>query len=1119
MTRRMRITDLTELPVPEQAVLSHDGEQIVYVLRTCDTDRDQNLRRLWTVGAASGDAHQLTRGTSDTAPAWAPDGRRIAFLRTVEGTAQVWTLPASGGEPEQLTSLPLGAGTPVWSPDGTKIAFTAWADAFAGPSEDAAVRAARDAGPVVINRLDYKLDGIGLLRTRRRHVHIVDVARGVTRQLTNGDWDAGDPSWSPDGAKLAFPANPGATSDVTLRTAAYVIDATDVRAKARVAGLDAGTAGPLRWNADGDALLVVGHHGKPIGHASLLKVPLDDGAPVDLSGPLDRNVMSGGVGYPGAHVQLTDGGETALFCARNRGATHLYAVGTHGGTPRLVLGGDGRVVSALSVAGRRAVMVLSTPESFGEIVTVDLDTAEESIRTHHGDTLAGVRLFAREERSFTISDGTTVAAWLVHDPEQSGPRPLLLDIHGGPHNAWNAAADEMHLYQQELVSRGWAVLLVNPRGSDGYGTEFFTGVQANWGEADSADLLEPIDALVAENFADPARLAVTGYSYGGYMTCWLTGRDHRFSAAVAGGVVSDMVSMHGTCEDAHLSSETEMGGPFWDHRAGYERMSPLSRVQDVQTPTLLLHGTDDEVCPVTQAEQWFAALRARGVPTQMVLYPGGGHAFIFEGRPSHRLDYSRRLTEWVERYAGDTTKTARPPLDAAHWQQRLDDLAARHGVIGAQFGILRTDPARPDDRIAVATGVLNVETGAPATPEAVFQIGSISKVWTTTVAMQLVDEGLIGLDAPIVDVLPELKLSDAAANAKVSLRHLLTHTSGIDGDLFTDTGRGDDALEQYVALLADLGQNHPIGATWSYCNSGFSLIGRVIERITGLTWDAVMRERLFKPLGLDRTGTLPEEALLNSAAVGHITQPDTAPALAPAWMLPRSLGPAGLITTDVADALSFARMHLSAGAAADGTQVLSAESVAAMAAWETDLPDHHTFGDSWGLGWIRYLWDGHRVLGHDGATIGQGASLRLLPEQGLAVVLHTNGGSARDLADDLLREVFADVADVAVPFALTPPQGEVDIDITPYVGTYARESVRVEVFAGDDGPRLRTTVLGPLAALTPDPTEEFALVPVAADLFVMRAPESETWTPVTFYSLPTGEPYVHFGARATPRVG
>ena len=139
--------------------------------------------------------------------------------------------------------------------------------------------------------------------------------------------------------------------------------------------------------------------------------------------------------------------------------------------------------------------------------------------------------------------------WLVRDPERDGPRPLLLDVHGGPHNAWNAAADEIHLYHQELAARGWAVLLVNPRGSDGYGEAFYDAVHGAWGVADANDFLEPIDALVAEGLADPERLAVTGYSYGGFMTCYLTGHDDRFEAAVAGGVVSDLVSMYGTCDD------------------------------------------------------------------------------------------------------------------------------------------------------------------------------------------------------------------------------------------------------------------------------------------------------------------------------------------------------------------------------------------------------------------------------------------------------------------------------------------------------------------------------------------------------------------------------------------
>jgi CubicO group peptidase (beta-lactamase class C family) len=387
--------------------------------------------------------------------------------------------------------------------------------------------------------------------------------------------------------------------------------------------------------------------------------------------------------------------------------------------------------------------------------------------------------------------------------------------------------------------------------------------------------------------------------------------------------------------------------------------------------------------------------------------------------------------------------------------------------------------------------------------------------------MMLVDEGLLELDRPVAEVLPELRLADPDVTKQVTLRHLLTHTSGIDGDVFTDTGRGDDCLEKYVDVLGEAGQNHPLGATWSYCNSGYALLGRVIEKVTGQTWDQALRERLFTPLGLDHTVTLPEEALLFGAAVGHEEQ-DGELAPAPAWQLPRSIGPAGLVTSTVRDVLGFARLHLTGGLGPDGTRLLSEESAAAMAAHQADLPDKIVLGDSWGLGWIRFGWGEYRLVGHDGNTIGQAGFLRVLPDPetggGLAVALLTNGGHTRDLYEDLYRELFSELAGVELPERWGPPAEPVQVDLTPYVGCYERSSVRMEVEDTPDGPLLRTTVLGPLAELVPDPEDSYPMVPVGPGLFAVKPPEAETWFPVTFYELPTGERYVHFGVRATPRV-
>ncbi len=459
-------------------------------------------------------------------------------------------------------------------------------------------------------------------------------------------------------------------------------------------------------------------------------------------------------------------------------------------------------------------------------------------------------------------------------------------------------------------------------------------------------------------------------------------------------------------------------------------------------------------------------------------------------------------------------------LDQTQWQGRLEELASRHRVPGATLGILRVAPEGKDEVVEAAHGVLNKVTGVETTTDSVFQIGSTTKVYTATVVMQLVDEGLLELDAPIVDVLPDLRLADDEVTKQVTMRHLLSHTSGIDGDVFTDTGRGDDCLEKYVAQLGEAAQNHPLGATWSYCNSGLSMAGRVIEQVTGGTWDAALRERIFVPLGLEHTGTLPEEALLHRTAVGHIGEPGEELTRAPtAWGLPRSAGPAGLIHSTVADVLSFARLHLTGGLAPDGTRLLSEASAAAMTEWQADVPDKFILGDSWGLGWIRFDWGGRRLIGHDGNTIGQAAFLRLLPDAGLAVTLLTNGGNTHDLYEELYREVFAEIADVAMPTPLEPPADPPAVDITPFLGVYERASVRIDVLDGADGPALRTTVTGPIAELVPEPVHEYPMVAVEQDLFAVRAPETKTWIPVTFYSLPSGESYMHFGARATPKTG
>ncbi|WP_066944392.1 S9 family peptidase [Microtetraspora fusca] len=619
---RLSLSDIYRIAVPGDPRLRPDGSTVAYTVTTADRESDENRSEIWLV--AAGDApRRLTGGPRDSSPRWSPDGRSLAFLRPVDGKPQLHLLPMEGGEPRVITAVSLGAGPAVWSPDGRSIAYSA-------PSGEIDPHA-----PVVADSLEYKADGTGLLRGLTMHVFVVEVETGETRQVTSGDFHAGEPSWSPDGGRLAFTANMEADRDLVVGGAVYAVDAFGGEPE-RLTGADVICAGAW-WL--GERLLVVGHAGDPVSHARMFELGPD--GLVEIKTGLDRNIMVGAPGYPGAVPQQA--GDDLIFCARDGGCTHVYRA-----PGEKIVGGD-RVVSGVSAAGGRIAYVASTPYSAGDVYLADLDAlpgdgSDDTATTRLTDyALHDVELFTPERRTFTAPDGTPVEGFVLRDETLTEPGPLLLDAHGGPHNAWAPVFDGIHLYHQVLAARGWTVLAVNPRASDGYGEAFYTAAVGAWGVADTGDFLSPIDELVEEGIADPDRLAVTGYSYGGYMSCWLSTQTGRFKAAIPGGCVSDLVSMAGTSDAGHFLKAYEC-------RDDITAQSPMTHVAQVTTPTLLLHGETDDRCPVGQAEQWFAALREQGVPVRLVRYPGGSHLFILNGRPSHRVDYNERIVEWLQQW-------------------------------------------------------------------------------------------------------------------------------------------------------------------------------------------------------------------------------------------------------------------------------------------------------------------------------------------------------------------------------------------------------------------------------------------------------------------------------------
>ncbi|MCP4754910.1 MAG: beta-lactamase family protein [Proteobacteria bacterium] len=427
-----------------------------------------------------------------------------------------------------------------------------------------------------------------------------------------------------------------------------------------------------------------------------------------------------------------------------------------------------------------------------------------------------------------------------------------------------------------------------------------------------------------------------------------------------------------------------------------------------------------------------------------------------------------------------------------------------------------------DETFEAAAGYVNLDARIEATTDSVFQIGSITKLFTTTLVMQLVDEEKVELDTPVKHYIPELQLADPEAAETVTLRHLLTHSSGIDGDYFEDTGTGDDCVERYILSCRALPQLHAPGQMLSYCNAGFIIAGRLVEKLRGGPWHKVLQEKIIGPLGLFRMGTEPEVALLNRVAVGHMPNPETGdPMLIPIWRLPQSNGPAGATPFAAArNLLAFARLYLDEGKTVDGNLVLSKESVRLVQEPQVDVPNN-AFGfnglSGWGLGWMLFDWDGRRVIGHDGGTIGQSSYFRMLPEKKMAVAVLTNGGDSGMLCRSIFDEVFGELAGISTP---PPPEKNTDLqlDFGKYTGSYQRISTRIDIEISDD--ELAATTTGRRMPFNLLPPQQAKLAPVDPSLFLVHSPVSKLPGAVNFLDFDAeGYPrYIHFGGRASPRI-
>lgn len=667
--RPVTVDDVLGLRSVGTPAVAPDGTQVVYTVRAwvpeSDRDADRKVARthIWKVAAGSGEARQITFGArGDGQPQWSPDGRWISFVSArgeardgEDPKAQLYLLPADGGESQALTSVPEAVMAYAWSPDSTRIAFVAL-DPLT--PEQQAARRRRDDARVAEDQF------------RRTHLWIVDVvSRSVTR-ITDGDDLAvqGAPTWAPDGRRMAFAARPTPMLR-DGRTDVFVVDLVS-RTPEPISTSPWNDDAPS-WSPDGRTIAFrsqVRDGEEPAGQVRKALEP-KDGTPPAFIGhahlmlydvPSGRLSDAGREDFdhdPDAPRWTPDSG-ALIFTAGARAYNDVFAYDVVTRRYRQLTKGRTIQMGTASADGRVYAVVSDSPTEPGEVHLADAAFASIRRLTTTNPQVAEMALGETEVVTWKAPDGREVEGVLLKPVGYTAGRryPLLVVAHGGPSgahlNTFRVGGLEGGQY---LAGEGWAVFYPNPRGSTNYGERFLQANINDWGGGDYRDIMSGVDALIARGIADPDRLAHIGWSYGGYMTSWVVTQTTRFRAAMAGAGLTNLWSMYGTNDIPNTLTSYFGGIPTKETLPLYMERSAMSHVDRVTTPTLLLHGAADERVPLGQSQEFFRALKDRGRTVELVSYPREGHGIT---EYYHVRDRLTRIRDWITKYTLEMPRPA-----------------------------------------------------------------------------------------------------------------------------------------------------------------------------------------------------------------------------------------------------------------------------------------------------------------------------------------------------------------------------------------------------------------------------------------------------------------------------
>ena len=632
--------------------LSPDGRRVAYVVSRTDEEGNAYRTAIWVAALdGSEEPRQFTSGErNDGSPRWSPDGRWLAFVSNREGDdekkakGQLYVLPADGGEPRKLTDGKESVESLTWSPDSSRIAFARRVPDEAYEEEDDRKRAPRR-----FTRVFFKLDSVGWIGDRRKHVFVVDLEGGDERQLTDGDCENDNPAWSPDGKRIVFWSMRGERWDVEFVEALYELELDSEGAEPKRLSQPDESASNASFSPDGSriAYIYAPEDGTYPHHSQIAVMKADGSDRRILTASLDRQCAP----FPLAREPVWDGDRLA-FAVEDGGNVHLYTVAADGsGEPELLVGGE-QFTGLFDLVDGVLVYTASTYDRPHEL----FDGDGKRLTSVCDDFVAGRELARVERFTAKSADGTEVDAWLVRPPDfDEGKRyPVLLTIHGGPFSQYGTGFfDEVQVY----ASAGYCVLFSNPRGGSGYSEEWGRAIRGTgngdgpgWGTVDYEDVMGVVDtALEKYPFLDAERLGVLGGSYGGYLTSWIVGHTKRFKAALSERSVNHLVSAFGS-SDLFWVFERQFGGPMWEDVDEWLRMSPATYARDIETPLLVVHSENDLRCNIEQGEHLFILLRLLDKEVEMLRFPAESRELSRSGSPIHRVQRFEAILEWFGRY-------------------------------------------------------------------------------------------------------------------------------------------------------------------------------------------------------------------------------------------------------------------------------------------------------------------------------------------------------------------------------------------------------------------------------------------------------------------------------------